>query len=627
MVSVRVAADPRQQFTQYEIDELLSRISSGASTNAVDAIMASGAARHLAVRLLTGETVVDEPRPHSAAAGGRRTGTRSSNTARPAGPVPQSMSWEGPSGSSPSPRLSRTPRSPAARVNRLDSSNPAQLRMIDSASRTQPDAVSPPNSRTTYRTDSDPHSAVQRARSESPREMLESPRCATPPGVSSSEYPAEQVPRRKLSGRSFSAQAERPRSSGRIEGCRRGAECTSPGLISPLDLWRHGESGRAEHSSGAARAAQGEAGRVGDLRRNVLEKSLSDRPERPVTAAGRCGSGGRRLSSGLGRQTVGDERRRKGKEAGVWAVCDRLIAENDKSMTPREGGSGSPRADAGEPKRAGLKEVRGSDAREHNAHGDCCKAQEMLTRQVDGLTRQVEELTRHNAQLREMLQVRSGEVQRAEEALKVAQGERDALAQEMEAALHTWMAPTPRAATPRADVTNAGVTIEEHAAVVGRVAAVERENQELWAMLEGLSAQREAELRQTEGLRMRVKCMAAASGSPASTGKNGGGSPEGGASPSRGHGSNMTSVNRAPSASQLPGHRHQSSLHSVQSVPNPTIVSPSSPVNARRRFPTSASVPGPVHHHGHNNAKSRRPVVEGSTPSVGSRKKVWFGQD
>ncbi|CAI5934856.1 unnamed protein product [Closterium sp. NIES-65] len=325
MASVRVAADPRQQFTQYEIDELLSRISSGASSNAVDAIMASGAARHLAVRLLTGGTVVDEPRPHSAAAGGRRTGTR---------------------------------------------------------------------------------------------------------------------------------------------------------------------------------------------------------PERPLTAAGRCGSGGRRLSSGLGRQTVGDERGRKGKEAGVWAVCDRLMAENDKSTTPREGGAGSPRGNAGEQRRTGLKEVRGGDVREHSAHGDCCKAQEMLTRQVDGLTRQVEELTHTNAQLREMLQVRSGEVQRAEEALKVAQGERDALAQEMEAALHTWMAPTPRAATPGADVTNTSVTIEEHAAVVGRVAAVERENQELWAMLEGLSAQREAELRQTEGLRMRVKCMAAAAGSPASTGKNGGGSPD-----------------------------------------------------------------------------------------------------
>ncbi|CAI7803053.1 unnamed protein product [Closterium sp. NIES-54] len=190
----------------------------------------------------------------------------------------------------------------------------------------------------------------------------------------------------------------------------------------------------------------------------------------------------------------------------------------------------------------GLKEVRGGDAREHSAHGACCTAHEMLTRQVDGLTRQVEELTHTNAQLREMLQVRSGDVQRAEEALKVAQGERDALAQEMEAALHTWMAPTPRAATPRADVTNESVTMEEHAAVVGQVAAVERENQELWAMLEGLSAQREAELRQTEGLRMRVKCMAVAAGSPASTGKGGGGSPDGGASPSRNHGSNTTSV-------------------------------------------------------------------------------------
>ncbi|CAI5990753.1 unnamed protein product [Closterium sp. NIES-64] len=392
---------------------------------------------------------------------------------------------------------------------------------------------------------------MQRARSESPAQLLESPRCGTPSGVSSSGFPAEQVSRRKLPGRSFSAQSERPRSSGRVDGCRRGAESTSPGLISPLDLRRHAGSERAEHSTGA-RAAQGEAGRVGDLRRNVLEKSLSDRPERPLTAAGRCGSGGRRLSSGLGRQTVGDERGRKGKEAGVWAVCDRLMAENDKSTTPREGGAGSPRGNAGEQRRTGLKEVRGGDVREHSAHGDCCKAQEMLTRQVDGLTRQVEELTHTNAQLREMLQVRSGEVQRAEEALKVAQGERDALAQEMEAALHTWMAPTPRAATPGADVTNTSVTIEEHAAVVGRVAAVERENQELWAMLEGLSAQREAELRQTEGLRMRVKCMAAAAGSPASTGKNGGGSPDGGASPSRNHGSNTTSVNRAPSASRLP---------------------------------------------------------------------------
>ncbi|CAI5514022.1 unnamed protein product [Closterium sp. Naga37s-1] len=367
---------------------------------------------------------------------------------------------------------------------------------------------------------------MQRARSELPAQLLESPRCGTSSGVSSSGFPAEQVSRRKLPGRSFSAQPERPRSSGRVDGSRRGAESTSPGLISPLDLRRQAGAERAEHSSGAARAAQAEAGRVGDLRRNVLEKSLSDRPERPLTAAGRCGSGGRRLSSGLGRQTVGDERGTKGKEGGVWAVCDRLIAENDKSTTPREGGAGSPRGNAGEQRRTGLKEMRGGDTREHCAHGECCKAQEMLARQVDGLTRQVEELTHTNAQLREMLQVRSGEVQRAEEALKVAQGERDALAQEMEAALHTWMAPTPRAATPRTDVTNASVTIEEHAAVVGQVAAVERENRELWAMLEGLSAQREAELRQTEGLRMRVKCMAAASGSPASTGKNGGGSPE-----------------------------------------------------------------------------------------------------
>ncbi|CAI7802742.1 unnamed protein product [Closterium sp. NIES-53] len=625
MASVRVAADPRQQFTQYEIDELLSRISSGASSNAVDAIMASGAARHLAVRLLTGETATDEPRPHSAVAGGRRANTRSNTTGRPARPVPQSISWEGPSGSSPSPRFTHTPRSLAARVNALDTLDPAELRINHSASRTQLDAVGPLNSRSTERTG--PLSAMQGPRSESPAQLLESPRCGTPSEVSSSGFPAEQVSRRKLPGRSFSAQAERPRSSGRVDGSRRGADSTSLGLISPLDLRRHAGAERAEHSSGAARAAQGEAGRVGDLRRNVLEKSLSDRPERPFTAAGRCGSGGRRLSSGLGRQTVGDERGRKGKEAGVWAVCDRLIAENDKGTTPRGGGAGSPRGNAGEQRRMGLKEVRGGDAREHSAHGACCTAHEMLTRQVDGLTRQVEELTHTNAQLREMLQVRSGDVQRAEEALKVAQGERDALAQEMEAALHTWMAPTPRAATPRADVTNESVTMEEHAAVVGQVAAVERENQELWAMLEGLSAQREAELRQTEGLRMRVKCMAVAAGSPASTGKGGGGSPDGGASPSRNHGSNTTSVSRAPLASRLPGHRHQSSLHSVQSVPNPAIPPPSSPVNARQRFPSSASVPGPVQHHGHNNVKSQRLVVEGSTLSVGSKKKVWFGQD
>ncbi|GJP56333.1 hypothetical protein CLOM_g15395 [Closterium sp. NIES-68] len=646
MASVRVAADPRQQFTQYEIDELLSRISSGASCNAVHAIMASGAARHLAVRLLTGDAVadsarpahsdssrvslVDGARPHSAAAGGRRASTRANMTARTAGPVPQSTSWEGPSAATPSPRYSHTPRSPASRAVPSRSEEPADHCASDSARWAHQDAASPRSCRSR----AGPPSTVQRTRSETPQSTA-SPRRGTTSGISSPGVSGgESASRRKLPGRSFSDQPERPRSSGRVDGgavrCSGGAESSGPGLISPLDLRRRVVPERSESPSGAARAAQGEGGRTDDLRRNVLEKSLSDRPERPMSAAGRCSSSGngRRLSSGLGRQTVGDELGRKGKEADVWAVCDRLMVENQTQL--RASGAGSPRRETeGEQIRSGSKEVRRGEARGPGAHGECC-------RETERLTLQVAELARANAQLSEMLQIRAGEVQRAEEALRVAQGERDALAQEMEAALHTWMATTPRAAAPSktatrdtaADVTKASVTIEEHAAVVGRVAAVERENQELWAMLEGLSAQREAELRQTEGLRLRVKGLVAAAASSATTGRDGGGSTISGGSSSDRHGSNMLSVNGAPSASRVRGHRHQSSLHSVHSVPNPVTELSSSPVTPRRRFPSSASVPGSRHHDQNRSINAQRMVSEGSTQlSVGSKKKVWFGQD